>query len=85
MDQLLALRYFCKVAETGSFTAAATAFSVPPSSISRRISDLETAPPPDPEQVSVPVIPSSVTDSLAELAARAEALALELEEDDSQG
>ena len=43
------------------------------------------APPPDPEQVSVPVIPSSVTDSLAELAARAEALALELEEDDSQG
>ena len=51
----------------------------------RRISDLETAPPPDPEQFSVPVIPSSVTDSLAELAARAEALALELEEDDSQG
>ena len=42
MDQLLALKYFCKVAETGSFTAAATAFSVPPSSISRRISDLET-------------------------------------------
>ena len=35
-------KYFCKVAETGSFTAAATAFSVPPSSISRRISDLET-------------------------------------------
>jgi cell division protein ZapA len=51
----------------------------------RRISDLETAPPPDPEQVSVPVIPSSVTDSLAELAARAEALALELEEDTGQG
>ena len=43
MDQLLALKYFCKVAETGSFTSAATAFSVPPSSISRRISDLETS------------------------------------------
>lgn len=46
----------------------------------RRISELETAPPPDPEQVPVPVIPSSVTDSLAELAARAEAMALELED-----
>ena len=48
----------------------------------RRITALEAAPPPDPEQVSVPVIPSDVTDSLAEIAARAEALALELEEDD---
>ena len=47
----------------------------------RRIAELEEAPPPDPEQVSVPVVPSSVTDSLAELAARAEALALELEDD----
>jgi len=43
MDQLLALKYFCKVAETGSFTSAATAFSVPPSSISRRIADLESS------------------------------------------
>ncbi|WP_127562190.1 cell division protein ZapA [Nioella ostreopsis] len=46
----------------------------------RRISELESAPPPDPEQVSVPVIPADVSDSLAEIAARAEALALELEE-----
>jgi DNA-binding transcriptional LysR family regulator len=43
MNQLLALKYFCKVVESGSFTSAANAFSVPPSSISRRISDLETS------------------------------------------
>ncbi len=41
MDQLRALRYFIKVVETGSFTRAAEAFSVPPSSLSRRIADLE--------------------------------------------
>lgn len=43
MDQLRALKYFAKVAETGSFTLAARAFSVPPSSVSRRIADLEHA------------------------------------------
>ena len=41
MDQLRALRYFSKVVETGSFTRAAEEFSVPPSSLSRRIADLE--------------------------------------------
>ena len=41
MDQLRAIRYFSKVAETGSFTKAASAFKVPPSSLSRRVSDLE--------------------------------------------
>ena len=41
MDQLRALRYFSKVVETGSFTRAASEFSVPPSSLSRRIADLE--------------------------------------------
>lgn len=41
MDQLRALRYFAKVAESSSFTRAAAAFSVPPSSLSRRIADLE--------------------------------------------
>ena len=41
MDQLRALRYFTKVAETGSFTRAAATFSVRPSSVSRRIADLE--------------------------------------------
>lgn len=41
MDQLRAIRYFSKVVETGSFTKAATAFGVPPSSLSRRVADLE--------------------------------------------
>ncbi|MDU8929185.1 cell division protein ZapA [Alisedimentitalea sp. MJ-SS2] len=41
---------------------------------------LRNAPPPEPEQVQVAVVPDSVTDSLAELAARAEALAAEVEE-----
>jgi len=41
MDQLRALKYFIKVVETGSFTKAAGFFSVPPSSLSRRVADLE--------------------------------------------
>ena len=41
MDRLRAIRYFIKVAELGSFTAAATALGVPASSVSRRIQGLE--------------------------------------------
>ncbi|MGY5451283.1 LysR substrate-binding domain-containing protein [Agarivorans sp. MS3-6] len=41
MDKLRALHYFAHLAESGSFTQTAEAFSVPPSSVSRRISDLE--------------------------------------------
>ncbi|MGB5809685.1 MAG: LysR family transcriptional regulator [Polyangiales bacterium] len=41
MDRLQALRYFLKVAETSSFTDAAKEFSVPASSVSRRVRDLE--------------------------------------------
>lgn len=41
MDQLRAMRYFSKVVETGSFTKAAATFAVAPSSLSRRIADLE--------------------------------------------
>ena len=41
MDQLKAIHYFQSVAELGSFTKAAKKFSVPPSSLSRRVSDLE--------------------------------------------
>ena len=41
---------------------------------------LKEAPPPDPERVEVPVVPASVTDTLAELAAQAEALAATVEE-----
>ncbi|MEZ9235511.1 MULTISPECIES: LysR family transcriptional regulator [Shewanella] len=43
MDQLRALKYFIKVVETGSFTHAAKSFSVPASSLSRRVADLETS------------------------------------------
>ncbi|MDR9467871.1 LysR family transcriptional regulator, partial [Marinospirillum sp.] len=41
MDQLRAIRYFVKVAETSSFSKAAEHFRVPPSSLSRRVADLE--------------------------------------------
>lgn len=41
MDELKALKYFAKVAETGNFTQAANTFDVPASSLSRRIADLE--------------------------------------------
>ena len=41
MDQLRALKYFVKVVENGSFSKAAELFSVPPSSLSRRIANLE--------------------------------------------
>lgn len=41
MDQLRAMRYFSKIVETGSFTKAANVFNVPPSSLSRRVADLE--------------------------------------------
>ncbi|MCL1068311.1 LysR family transcriptional regulator [Shewanella olleyana] len=41
MDQLRALKYFVKVVELGSFTQAAKVFSVPASSLSRRVADLE--------------------------------------------
>ncbi|SNR58652.1 cell division protein ZapA [Puniceibacterium sediminis] len=44
---------------------------------------LREAPAPEPERIEVPVIPSEVTDSLAEIAARAEALAEEIEEKSS--
>ena len=41
MDKLRALHYFQKVAETSSFTRTGKYFSVPASSVSRRIQDLE--------------------------------------------
>lgn len=44
------------------------------------ISELQDRPAPAPERIEVPVVPDSVTESLAELAARAEALAAEVED-----
>jgi cell division protein ZapA len=46
-----------------------------------RLEALESNPP-EAQRVEVPVVPAEVTDTLAELAARAEALAEELEERD---
>ncbi|WP_062260170.1 LysR family transcriptional regulator [Endozoicomonas arenosclerae] len=42
MDKLRALRYFKRVAEVNSFTRASEELGVPPSSISRRLRDLES-------------------------------------------
>lgn len=44
------------------------------------IENLKNTPLPMPEKVEVPVVPNSVTDAMAELAARAEALASTVEE-----
>ncbi|MCG7535542.1 LysR family transcriptional regulator [Pseudoalteromonas sp. OOF1S-7] len=43
MDKLRALRYFKRVVELNSFSAVAAEFSVPASSVSRRIKDLEAS------------------------------------------
>jgi len=49
------------------------------------LSQLKNAPAPEPTRVEVPVIPDGVTDSLAELAARAESLAASVEEKTAAG
>jgi len=48
------------------------------------IESLKNTPLPMPEKVEVPVVPNSVTDAMAELAARAEALASAVEEKAAQ-
>ncbi len=45
-----------------------------------RLAELEGRPAPAPERVEVPVVPREVAETLAELAARAEALAAQIEE-----
>lgn len=45
-----------------------------------QITQLRDAPSPEPERIEVPVIPQSVSETMAELAARAEALAAQVEE-----
>lgn len=44
------------------------------------LADLRAAPAPEPERIEVPIVPPLVTDTLAELAARAEAMAAQVEE-----
>ena len=41
---------------------------------------LRAQPAPEPERIEVPVVPESVTEAMAELAARAEAMAADIEE-----
>ncbi|MEM1232653.1 MAG: cell division protein ZapA [Pseudomonadota bacterium] len=56
--------------------------------LSRRdalIAELQDRPVPEPERVEVPIVPASVTDVFAELTARAEAIAGEVEEKATQG
>lgn len=48
--------------------------------IKARVAELEARPAPEAQRVEVPVIPPQVTETLAELAARAEALAARAEE-----
>ena len=48
--------------------------------LSAELQELRDAPAPEPARIEVPVIPSDVTDALAELTARAEALAATAEE-----
>lgn len=48
--------------------------------VKKELEALKSAPPPEPEKVEVPVIPESVRESMAEIAARAEALADSVEE-----
>lgn len=45
-----------------------------------RLAEQENRPAPAPERIEVPVIPDDVTDTMAEIAARAEALADQVEE-----
>ena len=49
-------------------------------SVEADLADLKNKPGPSPEKVEVPVIPEDVTDALAEIAARAEALANSFDE-----
>ena len=49
-------------------------------SLAAQLRELRDAPRPEPERVEVPVIPDDVTDALAEIAARAEALAESVDE-----
>ena len=44
------------------------------------LESLKNTPPPEPDRIEVPVVPQGVRDTLAELAARAEALADQVEE-----
>lgn len=48
------------------------------------LGELRNAPPPEPKRIEVPVVPDNVTDLMAELAARAEAMAAQIEDISAQ-
>jgi cell division protein ZapA len=48
--------------------------------LEQEVKDLKMRPTPEPERVEVPVIPDDLMENMAELAARAESLAMEAEE-----
>lgn len=48
--------------------------------LNKKLAEAANAPQPEPEKIEVPVVPDSIKDTLAELAARAESLAEEVEE-----
>jgi cell division protein ZapA len=45
-----------------------------------QITELQSQPAPEPERIEVPVVPDAVTEAMAELAARAESLAAQIED-----
>ena len=49
------------------------------------LDQLRNAPAPEPQQIEVPVVPQTVSDAMAEIAARAESLADQLDGEGGQG
>ena len=49
------------------------------------LDQLRNAPAPEPQQIEVPVVPQAVSDAMAEIAARAESLADQLDGEGGQG
>ena len=83
---MLAIGALCSVAgllladKTAATDDKAQAAEAKLAEVQAELDALKDAPAPEPEKVEVPVIPDVVTDTLAELAARAEAVAASVEE-----
>jgi len=65
--------------KTASLEDKVRALEAEAGNMRERLAAAQSKPMPEPQRVEVPVIPASVTDGLAELAARAEALAERVE------
>ena len=66
--------------KTASFEDQVAAVKAQLAEREAELEGLRNMTPPEPERVEVPVIPDSVTDTLAEIAARAESIAAEMDE-----